>query len=118
MAKKKSTSNPRHAARSRKMVRDRIATPTEMLQHTVRFISDGARMRPPSCLIGDTPAGTISTCRNIVHWLATSGDDLVAVVNPKVLRTVADALAHAEAETKSLWTAAQGIVKYKVVTHG
>jgi hypothetical protein len=115
MATKKSTAKPRGATHSRTKVRDEIATPAQVLGATVRLIGDRARTRPINRLIGDTPSQTIETCKSVIDWLVhvekPFADAELDAAEAHILRTVADALAHAEDETRCLWRAAKGMAE-------
>jgi hypothetical protein len=70
-------------------------------------------MPPRNALIHNDPCQTIIACRQVIDWLAHieqpfEGEEM-DVAEAYVMRTVVDALGHAELVTSQLWKAAGNV---------
>jgi len=90
MAKSKSTRRP-----ARQVNADRVPTLAERLWavRALQKLGGTHMVRPGNCLVDGSPAQTVGRCRKLVDWLAQQRGDVAAA---DVLRSVGDALEHAE----------------------
>ena len=106
MTKSKPTRSKRRASRADR--RERAVTPVQRLKATVSAIQDCALPRPKNCLIGESPSNTICACIATLNWIAlvSKPSDLV-LADPRVLRSVIEALGHASLDASRLFEAAR-----------